>query len=200
MYINEIKELPNKRRQVIFDDESRLTLYAGEIRKYGMKTGEEVPEDVMDEIIKEVLPKRAKLRCLNLLKSRPYTEQRLREKLNEGGYPSIIIDDTIEYLRGLKLINDIEYARNYFRCKSSSKSIRQIMNELMIKGISKSEIDIALTEADEYDELATEDEAIERLIVKRHYDRQTADYEQKQKMRAYLFSKGFRMDDIYRCT
>ena len=52
----------------------------------------------------------------------------------------------------------------------------------------------------EYDELATEDEAIERLIVKRHYDRQTADYEQKQKMRAYLFSKGFRMDDIYRCT
>ena len=95
MYINEIKELPNKRRQVIFDDESRLTLYAGEIRKYGMKTGEEVPEDVMDEIIKEVLPKRAKLRCLNLLKSRPYTEQRLREKLNEGGYPSNIIDDTI---------------------------------------------------------------------------------------------------------
>ena len=200
MYINEIKELPNKRRQVIFDDESCLTLYAGEIRKYGMKTGEEVPEDVMDEIIKEVLPKRAKLRCLNLLKSRPYTEQRLREKLNEGGYPSIIIDDTIEYLRGLKLINDIEYARNYFRCKSSSKSIRQIMNELMIKGISKSDIDIALSEAKEYDELATEDEAIERLIVKRHYDRQTADYEQKQKMRAYLFSKGFRMDDIYRCT
>ena len=200
MYINEIKELPNKRRQVIFDDESRLTLYAGEIRKYGMKTGEEVPEDVMDEIIKEVLPKRAKLRCLNLLKSRPYTEQRLREKLNEGGYPSIIIDDIIEYLRGLKLINDIEYARNYIRCKSSSKSIRQIMNELMIKGISKSDIDIALSEAKEYDELATEDEAIERLIVKRHYDRQTADYEQKQKMRAYLFSKGFRMDDIYRCT
>ena len=154
----------------------------------------------MDEIIKEVLPKRAKLRCLNLLKSRPYTEQRLREKLNEGGYPSNIIDDTIEYLRGLKLINDIEYARNYFRCKSSSKSIRQIMNELMIKGISKSDIDIALSEAKEYDELATEDEAIERLIVKRHYDRQTADYEQKQKMRAYLFSKGFRMDDIYRCT
>ena len=33
MYINEIKELPNKRRRVILDDESSLTLYAGELRK-----------------------------------------------------------------------------------------------------------------------------------------------------------------------
>ena len=53
MYINEIKELPNKRRRVILDDESSLTLYAGELRKYGMKTGEEVPEAAMDEIMNE---------------------------------------------------------------------------------------------------------------------------------------------------
>ena len=200
MYINEIKELPNKRRRVILDDESSLTLYAGELRKYGMKTGEEVPEAAMDEIMNEVLPKRAKMRCLNLLKNRPYTEQRIREKLREGGYPAGIIDDTIEYLRELKLINDIDYARNYLRCKSATKSMRQIRNDLMIKGINKNDIEAAISEADEYDEISAEDEAIERLIYKKHYDRARADYEQRQKMRAYLYGKGFSMDAIDRCT
>lgn len=200
MYINEIKELPNKRRRVILDDESSLTLYAGELRKYGMKTGEEVPEAAMDEIMNEVLPKRAKMRCLNLLKNRPYTEQRIREKLREGGYPAGIIDDTIEYLRELKLINDIDYARNYLRCKSATKSMRQIRNDLMIKGINKNDIEAAISEAEEYDEISAEDEAIERLIYKKHYDRARADYEQRQKMRAYLYGKGFSMDAIDRCT
>ena len=200
MYINEIKELPNKRRRVILDDETSLTLYAGELRKYGMKTGEEVPEAAMDEIMNEVLPKRAKMRCLNLLKNRPYTEQRIREKLREGGYPAGIIDDTIEYLRELKLINDIDYARNYLRCKSATKSMRQIRNDLMIKGINKNDIEAAISEAEEYDEISAEDEAIERLIYKKHYDRDRADYEQRQKMRAYLYGKGFSMDAIDRCT
>ena len=71
--------------------------------------------------------KRAKMRVLMLLQRRPYTEYQLRSKLSDSGYEDKIISDTIEYIRGLNLIDDYKYARDYIAYSSSRKSRKRIM-------------------------------------------------------------------------
>ena len=51
----------------------RQVLYKGELRLYGVREQEELSEESYREIMQEVLPKRATLRCMNLLQSRAYT-------------------------------------------------------------------------------------------------------------------------------
>ena len=56
--------------------------------------------------MKDVLLKRAKLRCMNLLKSRDYTEYQLRMKLRQGVYPEDIIDAAVAYVASYGYVND----------------------------------------------------------------------------------------------
>ena len=56
-----------KRYEVCLDGASSFLLYAGELRKYRLKAGEEIPAEVYHEIMQVLLPKRAKLRAMHLL-------------------------------------------------------------------------------------------------------------------------------------
>ena len=64
--ITELKEVSSSRVKVYADEQPAFVLYKGELRKYGLKEGEELPPQVYEELLGEVLPKRAKLRCMNL--------------------------------------------------------------------------------------------------------------------------------------
>lgn len=143
--------------------------------------------------------KRAKMRVLNLLQRRPYTEYQLRTKLSDSGYEDKIISDAIEYIRGLNLIDDYKYARDYIAYSSSSKSRKRIIYDLYQKGVPKDVIDNALNSVIDDGDLADEEQLIRRLMSKRHYDSATATYEETQKMRAYLYGKGFDSDTIGHC-
>jgi len=48
-----------KRYEVCLDGASSFLLYAGELRKYRLKAGEEIPAEVYHEIMQVLLPKRA---------------------------------------------------------------------------------------------------------------------------------------------
>ena len=64
----------------------------------GIREGGSIPEKVYEEIMQEILPKRAKLRCMNILKSADKTEWQLRTRLRQGGYPKKVEDIAIEAL------------------------------------------------------------------------------------------------------
>ena len=74
MQVTEIRELDKKRSRVYIDEEFAFVLYRSELRKFCIKEGEEISQEVHDEITRVILPKRAKLRAMNLLKSRQYSE------------------------------------------------------------------------------------------------------------------------------
>ena len=143
--------------------------------------------------------KRAKMRVLMLLQRRPYTEYQLRSKLSDSGYEDKIISDTIEYIRGLNLIDDYKYARDYIAYSSSRKSRKRIMFDLYQKGVPKDIVNSALESVITDGDLADEEQLIRKLMDKRHFDPATATYEQTQKMRAYLYGKGFDSDTISHC-
>lgn len=200
MIVLSIDNFAKGRYKVTLDNGESLVLYTGELGKLHIKEEAELGEAEYKKIMQEILPKRAKLRGLNLLQKRPYTEHQLRQKYADGGYPQVIADEAIVYLKGLHLIDDYEYARTFMTYKSSQKSVKRMMMDLMQKGISKDVIQSALASLEEDGDLSDERELIVKILEKRHYNPEEATYEEKQKIRAYLYGKGFDMDAIRRLT
>ncbi len=106
MTVTEIVPVDKRRSKVILDDDFTLVLYRGELKRYFIEEGSEISEEVYQEIVKEILYKRARERVLFLLKSSDKTEQELRRKLKEGFYPQEVIDYAIHFLKEHRFIND----------------------------------------------------------------------------------------------
>lgn len=194
--ITEIAGLSKGRYKVEVDGEIRFVLYKGELHTYHVKEGESIPEETLREILSEVLPRRAKLRSMNLLKSRTYTEHQLREKLRQGFYPESAIDEAVEYVRSFRYIDDRQYAKDYIVYYSESRSKGQIVQDLLKRGIGKELISTVYEEDLEGEELPDEIALMEKWIRKKNYDRDSADYKERQKMGAFLYRKGFSMEKI----
>lgn len=190
--VTKIEELDKKRSKIYINQEFAFVLYKGEIRQYKIKIENEIDNHTYNVIRDEILPKRAKKRCLNLLQKRPYTECKLREKLVEGYYTQDIIEEAIHYVKSFHYIDDYEYACQYIFYHKESETRKKIEEKLMIKGISKEILNQAFD--DSYDD-AEEQQEIElqqakKLLEKKKYNPETMDWKEKQKIYAYLARKG----------
>jgi regulatory protein len=200
MLITDIEDISKTKVKVSTDVGATFSLYKSELRKYGIAKDKEITQEIYTSIVDEVLVKRAKLRCMNLLKSRDYTRYQIEDKLRAGIYPDEVIDKAIAYVMSYGYIDDMRYSTSYIGSKSSSKSIKQIKNELMRKGVSQEDIENALMQCEEDNAVTSEPELIERLIQKKKYDKGNATYEEKQKMIGFLYRKGFPLDIIYKAV
>ena len=200
MTVTEIAEISKTKSKVFLDTDVCFALYKSEIRKYGIQKDAEISKACYDTIMKDVLLKRAKLRCMNLLKSRDYTEYQLRMKLRQGVYPQDIIDAAVAYVASYGYVNDFRYAQTYIEYAGKTKSKRQIENCLAGKGVSKDTIEQAYAQCAEEDSVTAEEELIDRLLDKKHFDREHATYEECQKMIGFLYRRGFALDKIYKAV
>ncbi len=99
MIVTDIIEISKKQCKIMIDNEFAFVLYKGELHLYGIKKREPIEEKNYDKIMNEVLIKRVKLRAMNLLKSRAYTEKKLRDKLRAGQYPPSCIEEALTYVK-----------------------------------------------------------------------------------------------------
>ena len=196
--VTEIVEINKKKRRIYINYNSAFSLYVGEIFKYKIKKDLPMDEDIYNEIVNEILPKRAKLRAMNLLKDRDLTEYSLKQKLKEGYYPEDSIRIAIEYVKNYGYIDDRRYAENYVNFKSSTKSRYQIKNILLQKGLDKDLISEVCDEYYENDDNNenSEKKLVEKLILKRKIDIMNITREEKSKLLGYLTRRGFQIDLI----
>lgn len=193
MTITRIKELTKSRYLITVDDEFTFVLYKGELRIYKVNMLSEMTDDIFHEIMTVVLPKRAKLRLLNLLQKKSYTEKQLKEKLEEGYYPVDIIKIAIDYVKSYGYINDQQFATDYYEYYKSSKSKSAMRRELIKRGIPNEYMEhlFELTE-----ETADEEEIqIKRWLEKKHYSLEIS-MKDKKKLYDFLMRKGYSFDKI----
>lgn len=191
MTVTGIKEITKSRMKIDIDGAFAFVLYKGELRIFGIKENQELSEENYQKILIEVLPKRAKLRAMNLLKSRAYTAFQLREKLEAGGYPKKIIEEAIDYVASFGYVNDSQYAMDFIEYNKEKKSKNRIFMDLYKKGISKELIEEAWKDAVGEDRQELEKEQIIHWIQKKNFPLETASLREKQKMMAFLYRKGF---------
>lgn len=197
MLVTQITELSKSRSKVYIDQEFAFVLYKGELRLYHIKEGEPLKEEDYRIIMEEVLPKRAKLRAMNLLQGREYTTSQLRTKLQQGFYPPKIIEQAIDYVAGFHYIDDLRYAVDYITYHEDSRSRRRIEQDLQGKGILAATIEEAWQVWQENGGKQDEQAMIRELLHKKHYDTEgETDWKERQKIYAFLARKGFSAEAI----
>lgn len=192
MQIEAIVPLDKRRSKVLTDEDFAFVLYKGEMRTYGIEEGHQLPAEVYDRILHEVLFKRAKERVLYLLKSRDRTELEIRRKLKEGCYPKEAIEYAVSFLKEYKFIDDDNYGRRYIRAYAEKKSRKQLEFELRGKGLNRETIGRLLEECQ-----VSEEEQIRRFLKRKGYGKGTVSPKEQAKLASALMRKGFSYDAIY---
>lgn len=190
MIVTRIEEMSRSRSRIYLDESFAFVLYKGELRLYGIREGEELEESAFLTITQELLPKRAALRCMNLLKGRAYTEKQLQDKLAQGMYPQESIDLALDYVKSYHYVDDERFAKDYIENQQEKKSRRVIEMDLLKKGIQKELIERAFCRQQEAGIGPDEDALAKMWLAKKHFDLQSADYRERQKMSAFLYRKG----------
>lgn len=196
MTVTQIEPMNGAKSAVWIDGEFAFVLYKGELRNYRLKENEVIPAPVYEEITEILLPKRAKLRCMNLLQERAYTRKQLQDKLKQARYSDEVIEQALSYVESFGYVNDAAYARSYVEDYLERKSIRRISDELARKGIAREIIEEAVAFVEERDGVSDEEAMIRELLEKKKYNSETADYKEKNRIQAFLFRKGFSPDKI----
>lgn len=193
MKILKIEPVTKTKYRIQLEGQLTFLLYKGELSRYHLSEGAEISIQDYQDICRNVLIKRAKMRAMYLLNSMGRTEHQLRQKLMQGEYPPEVVEEAMNYVKSFGYIDDMAYARSFILGRKDRKSRREISRSLREKGISSEIIEAVFEECYEEEDPKA---AIEALLRKKNYDADSADRLQKQKMIGYLARKGFCYDDI----
>lgn len=198
MLVTQISEVSKSRSRIYLDGQFAFILYKGELRQFQIKEGQELTEECYRQIMTQILPKRAKLRSMNLLQSRDYTRKQLEDKLKQGEYPQECIEEALSYVESYGYIDDRRYAGDYIEYHIQTKSRMRIETDLMRRGISKEVIRQAFEKLSGLGVVQDEAALIRDLLNKRKYCADTATKQEQQKMYGFLYRKGFSPEVIVR--
>lgn len=196
--VTQVEELSKSRSRVYLDYEFAFVLYKGELRRYHIKKNAMLSEEDYETIMMQILPKRAKLRAMHLLKAREYTQKQLEDKLKQQYYPAEIIQTAVDYVKSYHYIDDERYARDYITGQLEKRSRRRIEEDLAGRGISRERVHSILEEIEPDKLQQAETERIEELLRKKRYDSEEMSYEEKQKIMAYVCRKGYAPETVRR--
>ena len=191
MKVTRIEELTKSRSRVYLEEQFAFVLYKGELRSFHVAEGEELAPQDYETIVKQILPRRARLRAMNLLKGREYTVRQLHDKLRDGGYPEEIIADALAYVESFHYTDDLRYATAYITGHENSRSRRRIEQDLAARGIDPETAKKAWQGWEAQGGRQDEQAMIRKLLEKRGFDPETADEKEIRRQGAFLMRRGF---------
>ena len=137
-------------------------------------------------------------RALDLLAIRPRSVVELRRKLVQKGEPAEAVDEAIERLKGQKVLDDEQFARQFARAKvvGAGASRRRIARELGRKGVDRETANAAIDDLADSEGIDVS-AAIHKVAEKKwkslsKLDEQTA----TRRLYAFLARRGFDPDEI----
>ena len=122
-----------------------------------------------------------------LLSQRDYTCMRLRDKLLAGGFEEEIVEMTLKDLKEAHYLDDERYARNFIQAHWEDRSRTRIRMDLDARVIG---------EENEERGNSAEIRQVLKLMQKRNFDPQSASWEEKGKMKGYLYRKGYSASSV----
>jgi len=203
LILSKIERYKDKRRYDIYiDGEQVLRIHEEVLITYGLRTGDILSDEILDNIRSSEEFVQAKEKAIAILSRRMRSEKELWDKLRIKEFHPEIINKVIIHLRDRGFLDDTRYAMTYtnhiLSRKPAGKALLQ--RELRLKGISqvitKDTINKRLTDGDE-DELAL---TAAQQFLKRHQsmNNKNDDKARKQKLCSFLARRGFSWQTIYR--
>lgn len=197
MIITKLEKTEKTKVRIYIDEEFAFILTEKELEKLTLEEGQSILDEQYEKLIEVLVYPKAIEKALFILKFMDRCEKELRTRLSREEYPQDIIDRVIEYVKHYGYLNDERFAAAFVKSRKNRKSRMMIKNELQQKGISKDMIQ-TIFEA-EYETEDMEDAemtAIRKAIAKKTRDPQGLSSEEKQKLIASLYRKGFDLSKI----
>jgi regulatory protein len=183
------------RVNIFLDDAFAFGLHKEVAVRFGLRRGDELTKDTIDQITSSEEQTLAKHKALQLLNYRMRSEHELRAKLFEKEFPPEIIDRTIEDLRALGYLDDDKFARALIHDAQLKQPTgkNRLQQKLRSKGIPSAIINHVLAETfSEDDETAAALTAAKKRL--RHYSQSRKPVDSQElprRIARYLAQRGF---------
>ncbi|OPZ88008.1 MAG: Regulatory protein RecX [Firmicutes bacterium ADurb.Bin419] len=181
---------------VFIDSQYAFSLPEEEYLRLGLYDKNEISDEELYYIRKEVLLKNARSKAIKCISFKLLSEKELFIKLESKGFDEETIRNVIDDLKAIGYVNDKIYAQKFVfeRSKLKPKSKKMLRMELSNRGITDDIIDEVL-ENFEYDEVTI----IERLIRKKFGKYDLSDPKVEIKVISFLVHRGFCLEMIKKC-
>lgn len=188
--ITKIKPQKDKKRVNIYlDDKFGFGLDLENLVKLNLKVDQELSEGEVVQIVKKAEFSKVSERLLNYASLRPRSEKEITDWLKRKKVNENLHKDLFDKLKHFKLLNDYNFAKWWVeqRLNFKKKSKKEIVYELISKGVKKEIIDEVLAGFD-----IDEEKIAKGLIEKKKYKWERYGREiREQKMKEFLLRKGF---------
>jgi len=104
---------------------------------------------------------------LRLLGRRAHSRVELLRKLTRRGYDNAAIRAALRRLEDLGYLDDQSFARSFVRRRGSVRGPRALSAELAARGVDRAQVDTAVAEFGEADQLAAATQIAERLYARK---------------------------------
>lgn len=199
MKITKIEQQKNNKERVniYIDDKFAFGLMMEIKYKYDLQENMEIDEEYIQKVLREEELSKAKDQALKFLTYRQRSEKEIIDKLKKKGFEESIIDDTLNYLKKYKLVDDVEFAKAFMRDKINLNKFGpiRIKHELYKKGIDNNIIEKVLEENDEEDEYNRALNLAKKKLPSYKNDDKNAIY---RKLGGFLQRKGYSYDCIFK--
>jgi regulatory protein len=188
------------RASVFVAEEFAFGINIATIECFRLRKKDELSEQILEELRAYDERVSAKRLATKFLNTRRRTEKEVRDKLRGEKFDDELINEIIPDLISSGLINDEEFSAAFIHDKRLSKPVssRQLQNELRKKGVAKDVIANMLS--DDPSEESEEDRAMTAARKKweQILRRESDERKRKQKLIAFLGSRGFEYEVIKR--
>lgn len=191
MIITQIEWISKTKAKVFLNDAFAFVLLISELRELNLSKGDDIDDELYEHIMQDYLFKRAKLKAMQLLNARDYTEYELRTKLKRDLFPEYAVEQAIAYVASYHYIDDERYTRYYIEYHSEGQSRQVLRQKLLGKGISLELINQCLESVE-----LNEKDTIRQLLMKKYGMRCIEDPAVEKKATGYLLRKGYTYHDI----
>lgn len=185
-----VRKARRKAVDVYVDGQSALTIGRELAIERGIRPGLTVSHQQLRALAIDDARRAALETALRLLAYRPRSEQELRRRLRQKGFPKAPVDESLARLRQLGYVDDASFARFYTETQQSSRprSRRLLTGELRGRGVEQSVAEEAT--ADVSDEDAAYAAASRRLRTLRELEYQRF----RERLGSFLTRRGFSYD------
>ena len=132
-----------ERLNLFVDDQFLMGINALIALQMGLKVGQELTPQQVEQLRQEEALQQAVARALNYLSFRPRSRAEVKRYLQRKETPLELIDRVLERLEQMELINDQAFAEFWMESRTGSnpKGAQAIKNELRQKGVTREVVD-----------------------------------------------------------
>lgn len=157
------------------------------VMRHRLKVGMQIEPERLDEIQFDSERVRAFDKALSFVTKSKKTKKQVKDYLYKKGYTEQTVESVIEKMQDYRFVDDGDFAESYVKSYSKNKGKKLIEMELKLKGVSESDVKLAIEDIGDQTDSAVK--IAEKYLKNREKDKQNI-----LKCYKYLLFKGFEYD------